>query len=556
MENKFSIFFLLFIIFSTYRSTCAKTILKQKAPNFDDYRISLKNYDIEDSNPQEFSQQGFIPGMSNVTFSITDIPKNVAFIIFQIHAFQRNVTISYSEKFLLHTKDSVTGSNIGLFYETNGNSSINTYVMNGNNDSVDALFVVLSYTSDAPIPGGCNMEFNVEISPFQKVFVSNSMIFVDAQPSSKPGKQKVACDKNLVQHDAYHLYLPGQDFSNETYFSFIRKFLTPENILKNGVKIPESMIGSSMRRVYNAYPGVGSVYAMIATYKNHSSAYVPSFTYACDDVDFENCGFMLTNGVSKTLCVLMIFLGIYLMLFGHKTPTGALFIIASLQGGLIGYTIAIKAGTHSESNTMWIAIGSGLLFAIIWNVLSRCLCGRASRIFSSVFLAFFFSCLIYYKLPDKALPFENDYYFWAFFSAFTLLLFIVISITACLSSVFCYSIIGSYLFIVAIDFYIGSSFKYIIINFIRRVTISGFDVAIINPPFGSQEISLTVFWVIFALASFLIQVQVCCRLCCRSNRGYDEISIPVAHRTSDGNVEFLPWRDNFRAHRSLRKMYS
>lgn len=70
------------------------------------------------------------------------------------------------------------------------------------------------------------------------------------------------------------------------------------------------------------------------------------------------------------------------------------------------------------------------------------------------------------------------------------------------------------------------------------------------------EISLTVFWVIFALASFLIQVQVCCRLCCRSNRGYDEISIPVAHRTSDGNVEFLPWRDNFRAHRSLRKMYS
>lgn len=117
----------------------------------DDYRISLKNYDIEDSNPQEFSQQGFIPGMSNVTFSITDIPKNVAFIIFQIHAFQRNVTISYSEKFLLHTKDSVTGSNIGLFYETNGNSSINTYVMNGNNDSVDALFVVLSYTSDGNV---------------------------------------------------------------------------------------------------------------------------------------------------------------------------------------------------------------------------------------------------------------------------------------------------------------------------------------------------------------------------------------------------------------------
>lgn len=57
-------------------------------------------------------------------------------------------------------------------------------------------------------------------------------------------------------------------------------------------QIPKSLIGSSMRRVYSAYPGVGSVFAMVATYKNQSAAYVPSFTYACSD-SLDECGSML-----------------------------------------------------------------------------------------------------------------------------------------------------------------------------------------------------------------------------------------------------------------------
>lgn len=93
---------------------------------------------------------------------------------------------------------------------------------------------------------------------------------------------------------------------------------------------------------------------------------------------------------------------------------------------------------------------------------------------------------IFFYYLDKAVPLENDFYFWAFFCSVTLLLFVLISITSCFSSIFCCSILGSYLLIVAIDYYIGSSFKYIIINVIRRITISGFDVAVVNPPYGSQ----------------------------------------------------------------------
>lgn len=45
-----------------------------------------------------------------------------------------------------------------------------------------------------------------------------------------------------------------------------------------------------MRRVYSAYPGTGSAYAMIANYGNHSSAYVTTFSYACDPFsDPDSC---------------------------------------------------------------------------------------------------------------------------------------------------------------------------------------------------------------------------------------------------------------------------
>ncbi|XP_051172439.1 transmembrane 7 superfamily member 3-like [Leptopilina boulardi] len=550
MKNKLYIYFALFIISCGYESTCEELILKPETPKDNDkkYIISLSNYDEEDPKPQEFSNQDFIPANSNVTFLVTDIPKFISFIIFQIHSFQSNVTLSYSEKVSV-SNDSISGSNIGLYYNTNGKSSINMYVLNNNNKTVEALFVVLSYKNDAPIPGGCNMEFNMEISPFQKVFVTNSMIFVDAQASSAPiKKQNISCDKNLIEHDAYHFFLPGQDFTSETYFSAIKKLLTPENIMRNGVKIPKSLIGSSMRRVYSAYPGVGSVYAMVATYKNQSAAYVPSFTYGCSSNSLDDCGSMLPNALSKTVCALMIILGGYLMFNGHMTPNGTIFIFSCLGGGLVGYILSIVAGTLDPSNTIWIAIGSGLLFALLWQILSCCFCGGTSRIFSNIFLAFFFFCIVYYKLPDRALPFENDFYFSAFLFAITLLLFILISITVCLSGVLCCSILGSYLLIVALDYYIGSTLKYIIINVIRRITISGFDVAIISPPFGTQEITLTVFWVIFASISVLIQMKICC-----GKSGY--LTIPVGYRDNSGNVHFAPWRDNFRAHRNLRRMY-
>lgn len=51
------------------------------------------------------------------------------------------------------------------------------------------------------------------------------------------------------------------------------------------------------------------------------------------------------------------------------------------------------------------------------------------------------------------------------------------------------AIFGSYFVIVAIDYYTGSNLKYIIITIIRRITIPGFNLAFVYPPFQGAGMS-------------------------------------------------------------------
>lgn len=48
------------------------------------------------------------------------------------------------------------------------------------------------------------------------------------------------------------------------------------------------------------------------------------------------------------------------------------------------------------------------------------------------------------------------------------------------------ALVGSYAAIVPVDHYVGSNLKYIFINTMRRATVSGFNEAIIDPPFQTK----------------------------------------------------------------------
>lgn len=110
-------------------------------------------------------------------------------------------------------------------------------------ENPSASFIGRLLFSAAPIPGGCNMEFDIEVSPYQKLRAENGMIIVDTQPASVLGLNgsSIPCEKSVVQHKMYRLYLPRQDFTPDTYFDAIASMLTTQDIARNGDEVSRNI---------------------------------------------------------------------------------------------------------------------------------------------------------------------------------------------------------------------------------------------------------------------------------------------------------------------------
>nr|CAD7567974.1 unnamed protein product [Timema californicum] len=211
---------------------------------------------------------------STVQIDILDILPNAGFVLFQAHSHIYNITLSYSLVLTPHTY--VNGTNLGLVGMMDSSSGSATFFLrNSNTFEVPVLIASQVYGKEAPIPGGCNMEFPVEVSPFLVVKYNSKVVVVDSQPASCE-------DTEFVSYDMYRTYLPEKDFTSTTYFTALRNMMSVDNITMKAKKVTAVKTGPPLRRVYSAYPGTASVHSVIATLGFESAAYVPAITYACD----------------------------------------------------------------------------------------------------------------------------------------------------------------------------------------------------------------------------------------------------------------------------------
>lgn len=198
-----------------------------------------------------FSSQNILYPNSTIIVSITDIPPSFGFLIMQSHSYKHNLTLSYQKN--LDIRYHANGTNIGLvieksttklFYITNYHFnnvsfyiSIHAYFKNGQyfSPAIIQIMKIIRQTSiSAPVPGGCNMEFNIIDAPFMELWYDNNMIRVDASQArvSIDG----ACDvaSTNVTHEFYKMYMSEWDHSEKGYFDGLKKMLTIGNITKHG----------------------------------------------------------------------------------------------------------------------------------------------------------------------------------------------------------------------------------------------------------------------------------------------------------------------------------
>ncbi|XP_076295481.1 transmembrane 7 superfamily member 3 isoform X2 [Lasioglossum baleicum] len=443
------------------------------------------------SNSDAFIQQMTIAPNAKVTINITDVSSSTSFIIAQVHVYQYNVTLSYDEDFPhIISNRTVYGSNIGLYVKPNSTVT-QLYLKNRNNRELQGIAVAIFYDHKAPVPGGCNMEFDHAIAPYTKVQLQDTIVTVDSQPASVPFSEHPNCDKNPVEHEMYQMYLSERDFSPESYFQGIISMLTVSDIMDNGYQVSYRKLTSPMRRIYSRYTGIGSVYATVATYGNKSAAYVPTFSYACSPAQDPDSCEVLTDSFPKFVCALCFFVGLIGLLSGHLVYAIDQFVGFLFVGTMIGHMITGSIGYGSL-----IGFGAAAVFCRI-------------PYSSSVNVGWFFACLIFFLSPETISILHSNWVFLLSFIVTVILISIVVALTG---PIICALITGiiysSFMIVLPLDYWFGSSLKYILINPTRRATDAQFCDAIILQPTQGKDIFLICLWVILAL----IRLTNCSRL--------------------------------------------
>lgn len=206
--------------------------------------------------------------------------KKIGYAMVQVHSHILNLTLSYSRH--LKSDNYENGTNLGmiLFHDT----ELHLLNVNWPEDAWISIAVTI-YDKFSPIPGGCNQENSIEISPILNLVKKNYFFIVDtpaASHSTNYWNETKFCWKTNLTYETYIKIFSYYDFSKETYFSGIRSIGIFENFKKTGgIHRTTKTPGPTLRRMYPMLPGYGIVVTTIVRNLNRSAIYVPIFTYSC-----------------------------------------------------------------------------------------------------------------------------------------------------------------------------------------------------------------------------------------------------------------------------------
>ncbi|XP_058831961.1 transmembrane 7 superfamily member 3-like [Topomyia yanbarensis] len=475
-----------------------------------------------------------LPAYSNTNIQLRNMSlngKDVGFALIQMNAYEYSVTLSYTNNII--SDRSLTGLNVGLILYEDGS----LYAINTNpNEEIWVSLVLMLYNKTAPVPGGCNMEFPVEVSPVMKVTLKESTIEVDTPPASlakpllTPDNQ---CGKAKLNYESYYLSMPSYDFSQRTYFTYIRKLISYASAKASG-RINDLMSNApTIKRVYDRQKGRGMVFVTVAIDPVHQgfAAYVPVHSYACQPfLHVDECyefnipvriiGFIITIIMAAEIVV-----GFFPIFFKA--------FICGVVVGLIGTVKILKAINMDVSDNTLISllvvgsIGCAILFVIISIV-----CPIAAVIVCNFLVAFMMCNVIYYGI-------YGNFYSHPFISVVFLVCTLAVGIF--LSSIQLFLFANAFLFSAMALFYgvnviFSARLHYSMKNWFRGISADTYDSVLSDSTMDTNEI--------MAVASFGIILTLCVYLRMRCKLREDQVvrsgfRLPWGDRGSRTSLVFL-----------------
>ena len=313
------------------------------------------------------------------SISIISSNKNVEFSLVSVHSQINNVTLSYDdptkEKAIKRDRK-ITSLNVGLivFFDNNNYPKQNSlYLKNENKQKLRVYIRVLQFDGNFPIPGGCNLEFPILISPFLKLTTTKFNLTLEYQKASLGYNFRILRDKqdcdfsnNQLAYEIYSYYLKENDYSEQEYFLALRRMSKVDLIETYGTKLENQIINQPKTRVkILAYRGKGVIYNVIVSFLNFKIAYTPVVSYDCDLKDSSSCR-TYQNWFEILYFLAFGLTGLLISLDASKHLKYQILYFGFLSGSVVTFILASKYAQFNLVNIyLTISIG-GLLTSLIW----------------------------------------------------------------------------------------------------------------------------------------------------------------------------------------------
>ncbi|KAK8779624.1 hypothetical protein V5799_019035 [Amblyomma americanum] len=457
-------------------------------------------------------------GRSLTTFRATGIPSDASYLLFQAHTQNVPVTIAYNAEVPAPAAASDTGTNTGLVIVLEAwTTDATTYIHNSNIDNVTALLVVNVHGSKDPVPGGCNMEFPVEVSPFLRLVLKSTELAVEFQHASGGVPREAPapkCSRSLpfFRYDLYVYYLDQWDLSEDHYLTAISKMLDPTSVKSNAHPVKAYRENPKTRALFLTYPGEGAVYTVLvqqATWdgKIHEAAYVPIATYGCLWYTQSEMCRRLESAWGLVVALLLSVAGLIICFRGHRFFSFQMFFFGFLAFALISFMVFIAISRASARDGLVAALVGGVLGGILWMAVWWLIAIPVLSISLSGLMFGFLVAATFLFTPLGEVAFlQNSMSYWVFLSCIMLLPTVLLLPQAKLLSVLSCTLVGSYCTILAADQYLGTSLSYVVLNVVRRSLVPGGYQASNAVPFQLNDVLLSLTWGALFLLGTVLQL--------------------------------------------------
>ncbi|XP_038833809.1 transmembrane 7 superfamily member 3-like [Salvelinus namaycush] len=422
---------------------------------------------------------------------VSRIPPEVSFITLQFHTQHSNATLSYTRMPGLGLF--LTAVDSGLLSPLiPGQTKISWFLLAPDGDSVAGTGVILPYTSSDPVPGACNLEFDLDIDP--NVYLHYNLFettihFAPANIGYSRGSNPPACDTEVgentrwrLRYDIYQYFLPESDLSEQSLITSIQSVASVQTMREHGKRLMTLSSNDKTEVVFSSIPGQGVIYSVIVRdpVLNTSSLYIPVHTYACSfSSTLDGCDTLgkISTRIFFTIAGLA---GLFVCFFGHcffKCVRLTLTVVIGVVGGVI---LVMS----------WWRFGSVMSCVVVVGLM----------------LGFLIASIVFFTPVGDIQVFRSNVVFWVTFSCIVVVvpLFFVRwpregNITTC-------GVAGAYAVVLTVNAYIYTSLSYITLNILKRFLNDNFSKAFTDVPFQDIDFIMITVWVVLGVSGIVLQL--------------------------------------------------